>query len=163
MSKEANQRLRGAVQLAELCVEDEPEQAKNLMVTRFPTIVALKLGTGSKFVVAGSRNGVMSLEELTGWIEGLGLVESPSESTTTDPQLVKTSLFTASTTAPPAASPQYPTPPAPVKMIPVMPPSRLRRPRLRRRSNAKFTSSNRRNAKSSSSARSLPNRLPREK
>ena len=123
VSTATRERFRGVVQLAELCVEDEPEQARNLMVTKFPTIVGLKVGAGGKFVIVGSRAGVMSADELVGWVEGLGLGDSSNKPYTNDPFVMRTGLFHGSSPqASPSASPQYPTPPPPVKMVPVQPP-----------------------------------------
>ena len=119
-------RLKDAVQVSEICVEDEPEQAKNLLATQFPTFVGLRAGIDGRLVLVGSRRGSMSAEELVGWAWGIGLGE-PAESKTSagaDTGVVKTGLFHRND-APPAPSPQYAVPQAPMKVIPYLPPAPL--------------------------------------
>ena len=123
LESRALDRLKDSVQVSELCVEDEPEQARNLMVTQFPTFAALRVGVGGRLELAGSRRGAMSADEMVGWVWGIGLVGTadPKPIDGPDSGVVKTGLFHGND-APPAPSPQYPVPQAPVKVIPMMPP-----------------------------------------
>lgn len=113
-------RLRGVVQVAELCAEDEPDQVRRLVVTRYPTYVGLRRGAGGELEVAGSRTGAMSPDEVAGWLWGVGLVTATEPPAANDPGVSRAGLLHGH--HPPSPSPQYPTPPSPVKVVPVAPP-----------------------------------------
>ena len=69
-------RQRGQFGVAELTIEDEPEQARRLGVSTYPTLIAYRRGQGGRLESAGVYRGSLSGEALGGWLLGLGLSQN---------------------------------------------------------------------------------------
>ncbi|WP_337173041.1 hypothetical protein [Paludisphaera sp.] len=127
----------GRVGLAELCVEEDPEQAAKLQARTFPTFVAYRRGEGNRLAMVASYRGDLGPEGLAGWLHGIGLLSAEAPRPTVaatrdrDEEVSKAGLFHGHEPAPspqqyayPPPTPQYypqPVPVPPTKYVPSPP------------------------------------------